>query len=284
MITPQNWADYELLDSGDKQKLERWGAYILARPEPQALWSKQKPELWEKADAQFTRGEKGGKWKKREGSAMPDEWTVIYGSLTFKLKPTLFKHTGIFPEQAANWEWIRAQIGAAKRPIRLLNLFAYTGGATLAAASAGAEVTHLDAASGIVEWAKENSALSNLSDKPVRWLVDDALKFIAKEARRGAKYDAIVMDPPSYGRGAKGEVWKLEDHILELIEGARGLLSEKPLFLIISSYTTGFSQTTLSNMIESVFKNPSVVHIEELGLTPKEGYAVPAGITARIVF
>jgi 23S rRNA (cytosine1962-C5)-methyltransferase len=283
MTTPKNWQDYEILDSGEGMKLERWGKYTLARPDPQALWPKQNPKLWKDIDAEFIRTETGaGKWKRRAG--VPEQWTVSYGDLTFHIKPTTFKHTGLFPEQAANWDFISQKIKSAHRPIKLLNLFAYTGGATLAAAKAGAHITHVDAAEGMIDWAKENAKASGLELAPIRYLVDDALKFVEREHRRGETYDAIIMDPPSYGRGAKGEVWKLEDHILELLNATEKILSAEPLFVLVNAYTTGFSRIALMNMMESVFvqKHEGKLSSDELALTPHEGgLPLPAGIFTR---
>ena len=283
MILTPNWTEYELLDSGDKMKLERWGLYLLARPEPQALWPKQRPDLWEKADATFTRAPGGtGGWKKK--TDLPDEWAVSYKKLTFKVKPASFKHTGIFPEQASNWDWIDEQIekaGKSTGPIRVLNLFGYTGGASLAAAKAGAKVVHVDASKGTNEWAKENALGSGISEDSIRFLEDDALKFVAREARRNNSYEGIIMDPPSYGRGAKGELWKLEDHFWELVSSAARILSEKPLFFLVNSYTTGVSATVIENMLSSIFEKKGTISVRELGLAPKDGFVVPAGVAGR---
>ena len=281
MLTPSSWTDYELLDSGDESKLERWGSHILSRPEPTALWPKQKPELWERTDLVFIKGEKNtGRWqRKRE---VPESWNISYKQLTFKIKPTGFKHTGLFPEQASNWDWIAEHLTNSST---VLNLFGYTGGATLAAALAGAEVTHVDASEGSIEWARENAALSGLAEKPIRWIADDALKFVEREGRRGARYDAIIMDPPSYGRGAHGEVWKLEEKITPLLRACDKILSEQPRFVLINTYTTGFSVATLENLIRTTFtKKIASIESTELGLKGKETLTLPAGTTTRITF
>lgn len=280
-LVPQNWTDYELLDSGDAMKLERWGDFVLSRPEPAARWPKETPELWEKADAEFIRKAGGtGSWKMKR--ALPEAWKIQYKDLTFLIKPATFKHTGIFPEQAVNWDWITEKIQTAKRPIKLLNLFGYTGAASVAAAKAGAHVTHIDASKGTNEWAAENAQASGIEKDAIRFLVDDALKFIAREKRRGNSYDAIIMDPPSYGRGAKGEVWKIDDHLWDLVSSATELLSKKPLFLIVNSYTTGITSQQLKNILKAAFKDKSgAIEVYEIGLEPKNGFTLPAGITGR---
>ncbi len=282
MWVSEHWKDYELLDCSGGEKLERWGQYVLRRPDPQAIWQTPKDRDWDRADAVYRRSESGGgKWIKSE---VPASWQIREGNLTFQVKLMNFKHTGIFPEQAANWAFIDDVIRHAGRSVRVLNLFAYTGAASLAAASAGASVCHVDAAKGMVAWAKENAAASGLSDKPIRWIVDDCRKFVEKEIRRGKTYDAIIMDPPSYGRGPTGEVWKLEDSLWDFLQLCCGVLSEKPLFVLISSYTTGLSPSVLTYLSETVFsarwggKGES----QELGLpVTKSGLTLPCGAACR---
>ena len=282
MWVSEHWKDYELLDCSGGEKLERWGQYVLRRPDPQAIWQTPKDRDWDRADAVYRRSESGGgKWIKSE---VPASWQIREGNLTFQVKLMNFKHTGIFPEQAANWAFIDDVIRHAGRSVRVLNLFAYTGAASLAAAAAGASVCHVDAAKGMVAWAKENAAASGLSDKPIRWIVDDCRKYVEKEIRRGKTYDAIIMDPPSYGRGPTGEVWKLEDSLWDFLQLCCGVLSEKPLFVLISSYTTGLSPSVLTYLSETVFsarwggKSES----QELGLpVTKSGLTLPCGAACR---
>lgn len=282
MWVSEHWKDYELLDCSGGEKLERWGQYVLRRPDPQAIWQTPKDRDWDRADAVYRRSESGGgKWIKSE---VPASWQIREGNLTFQVKLMNFKHTGIFPEQAANWAFIDDVIRHAGRSVRVLNLFAYTGAASLAAAAAGASVCHVDAAKGMVAWAKENAAASGLSDKPIRWIVDDCRKFVEKEIRRGKTYDAIIMDPPSYGRGPTGEVWKLEDGLWDFLQLCCGVLSERPLFVLISSYTTGLSPSVLTYLSETVFsarwggKSES----QELGLpVTKSGLMLPCGAACR---
>lgn len=250
-----NWNDYELIECGNGYKLERWKNIILSRPDPQAIWDKESND-WKKADAHYIRSNKGGgHWEFY--NKIPEKWIINYKGLKFKVSPTNFKHTGIFPEQAANWDYMMNKISNSnKTDIKVLNLFAYTGGATLACAKAGAsEVVHLDASKGIIQWAKENMELSNLANKKIRFIVDDALKFVQREKRRGRKYDAIIMDPPSYGRGPNNEVWKIEEKLVELIKACNEILSDDALFMIINCYTTGFSATVLNNVMHSCLKN-----------------------------
>ncbi|MCX7923624.1 MAG: class I SAM-dependent methyltransferase [Clostridia bacterium] len=250
MLLADDWKDYELIDTGNGEKLERWGDFILRRPDPQIIWPlKDESGAWKKADAYYHRSQSGGGgWDfKRK---LPEKWTISYDKLSFYITPTGFKHTGLFPEQAVNWKWIIEKIRSAKRPIRVLNLFAYTGGATVASAYAGAEVCHVDAAKGMVAWAKENIALSGLADRPVRYIVDDVIKFVQREKRRERQYDAIIMDPPSYGRGPKGEVWKIEDELFGFVQECMEILSPEPLFFLINSYTTGFSPTVVGNILK----------------------------------
>lgn len=248
----KNWKDYECIDCGDGYKLERWKDIILSRPDPQVIWNKADTKVWKQVDANYIRSNKGGgHWE--YNNKIPDHWIINYGPLKFKVAPTGFKHTGIFPEQAANWDYMMDTIKSSVRnDIKVLNLFAYTGGATMACSAAGAaEVVHVDASKGMVNWAKENMVLSNLGDHHIRFIVDDVLKFVAREKRRGHHYDAIIMDPPSYGRGPNNEVWKIEEQLLPLINASIELLSENALFMIINSYTTGFSSTVLNNVLES---------------------------------
>lgn len=285
MQIPLEWKEYELLDSGHGMKLERWGAFVLARPEPQAIWPKELADTeWEKADATFLKKADGkGGWETKK--ELPEQWEVSYKKLKFIVRPTSFKHTGLFPEQAVNWDWIMKKISAEKRnePVRVLNLFGYTGGATVAAASVGATVTHLDASHGMVDWTKENLTLSGFEKAPVRLIVDDALKFVAREAKRNVKYDAIIMDPPSYGRGTKGEVWKLEEKLWPLVEECGKLLSENPLFFLINAYTTGTSAIMIENVLGAAMKyRGGELSHDELGLqSSKTGTLLPAGIFCR---
>ena len=278
-----SWSDYELLDCSDGQRLERWGKYILVRPDPQVLWKHcKKHPMWKRADAVYTRsGSGGGSWN---DNSLPEEWKIGYKNLTFSIRPMGFKHTGLFPEQAVNWDWCSERIREAGRPVKVLNLFAYTGGATLAAASAGANVTHVDASKGMVTWAKENAAASHLEDTPVRWLVDDCVKFVEREIRRGNKYDGIIMDPPSYGRGPKGEIWKIEESIYPFVELAAQLLSDDALFFLINSYTTGLQPAVLSYMLSTVIqkKRGGEVQSSEIGLpVSSNGLVLPCGATGR---
>ncbi|MGE4484920.1 MAG: class I SAM-dependent methyltransferase [Oscillospiraceae bacterium] len=283
MWISDKWADFELLDCSRGEKLERWGKYILVRPDPQALWDTPKTDQrWKRPSGRYTRSsEGGGRWEKEN---LPESWQIGYFDLKFNVRPMNFKHTGIFPEQASNWDFIMGKIRACGRPIKLLNLFAYTGGATIAAASAGASVCHVDAARGMVSWAKENARASGLEDKPVRWIVDDCGKFVEREIKRGRRYDAIVMDPPSYGRGPNGEVWKLEDNLFQFINLCSGVLSDDPLFVIINSYTTGLSASALTYMAESVFTKRfgGRAESDELGLPVTDtGLYLPCGAACR---
>ena len=286
MWLADNWKDdYQVLDAHDGEKLERWGKWILRRPDPQVIWSSTHPHPdWEHAHGIYHRSATGGgQW---EFHGLPDEWTVSYGGLTFRLKPFTFKHTGLFPEQAVNWDWMRGLIEGAGREISALNLFAYTGGATLAMAKAGAKVVHVDAAKGMVDWAKENAAASNLQDAPVRWLTDDCLKFVKREIRRGHRYDAIVMDPPSFGRGPGGEIWKLETSLYPFLTECAKLLSEQPLFVLLNSYTTGLQPLTLANLLHAAFdpvrKGQAVA--DEVCLPVANGLLLPCGASARMTF
>lgn len=280
MLVSDKWRDYEVLDASDGEKLERWGQYVLIRPDPQVIWNTgRKDPRWKTADACYHRSSTGGgSWEIRD---LPERWTVSYGSFTFAIKPFSFKHTGLFPEQAVNWERIHNLVKG--RTAKILNLFAYTGGATVAAASAGGFVTHVDASKGMVTWGKENASLSGIPENRVRWLTDDCLKFIRREIRRGNKYDGIIMDPPSYGRGPGGEVWKLEKDIYPFLTEAAELLSDEPLFVLINSYTTGLQSGTMAYMSDSVFTKRFGGHTEadETGLpVSASGLILPCGCSA----
>lgn len=282
MWIADNWKDYEVLDTSKGEKLERWGDYLLIRPDPQVIWDTPKKNRgWKKCNGHYHRSSKGGgDW---EFFDLPKQWQIHYGELTFNLKPFSFKHTGLFPEQAANWDWFGDLIRRANRSVKVLNLFAYTGGATLAAAAAGAHVTHVDASKGMVTWARENAASSGLSDAPIRWIVDDCVKFVQREIRRGNHYDAIIMDPPSYGRGPKGEIWKIEESIHGLIQLCTELLSEDPLFFLVNSYTTGLQPAVLTYMIAMELKKfKGFVRSEEIGLPVTDaGLVLPCGASGR---
>ena len=284
MWIADGWKDYEVIDCSDGEKLERWGKYILLRPDPQVLWSTPKKNpAWHKLNGHYHRSNKGGgEW---EFFSLPKQWTINYKELTFNLKPFSFKHTGLFPEQAANWNWFSELIkNSPKKDIKVLNLFAYTGGATCAAAKAGAAVTHVDASKGMVTWAKENAASSGLADAPIRWIVDDCVKFVEREIRRGNKYDAIIMDPPSYGRGPKGEIWKIEEKIHSFINLCSQLLCDKPLFFLVNSYTTGLAPAVLTYMISTEVKSKFGGHVvsDEIGLPVTEtGLVLPCGAAGR---
>ncbi len=283
MWIADQWKDYEVLDTSAGEKLERWGSYLLVRPDPQVIWNTKKTNpRWKSINGHYHRSAKGGgEW---EFFDLPEQWSIRYKTLTFQLKPFSFKHTGLFPEQAANWDWFSEKIASAKRPVKVLNLFAYTGGATLSAAAAGANVTHVDASKGMVSWAKENAKSSGLEAAPIRWLVDDCVKFAEREIRRGSKYDAIIMDPPSYGRGPKGEIWKIEDSIFPFIELCAQLLSDKPLFFLINSYTTGLQPAVLAYMMNTAITSKFGGHVEagEIGLPVREnGLILPCGASGR---
>ena len=284
MFLAKNWNDYEILDCSEGEKLERWGDKILVRPDPQSVWktSKDIPQ-WRRADARYNRSKSGGgSWQCYR--RLPDMWTVSYKNLTFGIKPMGFKHTGLFPEQAANWDWFSELISAKREEVSVLNLFAYTGGATVAAAAAGARVCHVDAARGMVAWAKENAALSGLSDRPIRYIVDDVKKFAQREIRRGHKYDGIIMDPPSYGRGPGGEVWKIENEIFDLIELCTELLSDQALFFLVNSYTTGLSGSVMDNILKLTVQKRfgGEIRSDEVGLpVMTRGLVLPCGYSAR---
>jgi 23S rRNA (cytosine1962-C5)-methyltransferase len=277
------WSDYELLDAGDGMKLERWGAHKLVRPDPQVIWPRKTE--WRDWHGWYHRSERGGgKWEFRQ--ALPESWTVAYRNLTFRIRPTNFKHTGLFPEQAVNWDWCSDLIRAARksgREISVLNLFGYTGAASVAAAAAGASVCHVDAAKGMVEWCGENAALSGIKDRPIRYIVDDCLKFVRREIKRGRKYDALIMDPPSYGRGTGGEMWKLEDHLWSLLKDCREVLSDRPLFFLLNSYTTGLSPSVIANLLAELFADAGgIVSTGEVGLPIRsDGKTLPCGIFGR---
>ena len=285
MWIANNWKDYEVIDCSQGEKLERWGDYILVRPDPQVIWNTKKANKgWKKMNGHYHRSSKGGgEW---EFFDLPQQWTINYKELTFNLKPFSFKHTGLFPEQATNWDWFSSIIKKADKPVKVLNLFAYTGGATLAAAKAGANVTHVDASKGMVNWAKENAVSSGLKDAPIRWLVDDCVKFVEREIRRGNKYDGIIMDPPSYGRGPKGEIWKIEDSIYPFVQLCTQILSDNPLFFLINSYTTGLAPSVLTYMIETEVASKFGGHTEseEIGLpVSSNGLVLPCGASGRWV-
>ena len=283
MWKAEKWKDYEVLDTSDGEKLERWGKYYLVRPDPQVIWFTSKEDRrWRDFDARYARSNSGGgQWSRNR---LPERWQIRYRELTFNVKPMNFKHTGVFPEQAANWDFIDAQIRSAGRRINVLNLFAYTGGATLAAAAAGASVCHVDAAKGMVAWAKENTASSGLSEAPIRWIVDDCAKFVEREIKRGRRYDAVIMDPPSYGRGPSGEIWKLEKDLYPFVKLVAGVLSDEPLFFIINSYTTGLAPSVLTCLLKTVIEPRFGGHTEsdELGLPVTDsGLVLPCGATGR---
>lgn len=283
--TAGQWTDYELIDCGRGEKLERWGDKLLVRPDPQAIWDTSRDHKgWKRPDARYARSNTGGgQWTSGGGLG---KWQVHYKDLTFNVGLMNFKHTGVFPEQAANWDWAREQIQNAGRPVSVLNLFAYTGGATVACAAAGASVCHVDAAKGMVQWARDNAKASGLEDKPIRWIVDDCAKFVEREIRRGRRYDAVIMDPPSYGRGPSGEVWKLEESLYPFVELVSGVLSGDPLFVILNSYTTGLSPSVLTYILQTVIggKFGGYTVSDELGLpVTRTGLALPCGATGRWV-
>ncbi len=283
MWISDKWSDYEVIDTSCGEKLERWGKYILLRPDPQVIWNTPKrAKEWKKLNGHYHRSTRGGgEW---EFFQLPDEWSIRYRDLTFRLKPFSFKHTGLFPEQAVNWDWFSQIIREARSPVKVLNLFAYTGGATLAAARAGAAVTHVDASKGMVLWAKENAASSGLGNAPIRWLVDDCVKFVEREIRRGSTYDGIIMDPPSYGRGPKGEVWKMEDNIYPFLEMVVKLLDPKALFFLINSYTTGLQPGVLTYLLNATVarKLGGQTVSSEIGLpVSASGLTLPCGASGR---
>ncbi len=283
MWVTNGWKDYELIDCSNGEKLERWGQHTLVRPDPQAIWkTPRNHSAWRRHDGRYSRSNTGGgAWEKNK---LPERWTVDYGELTFNVKPMNFKHTGLFPEQASNWDFAAQQIKNAGRPINVLNLFAYTGGATVACAAAGASVCHVDAAKGMVAWAKENAASSGVADRPIRWIIDDCAKFVEREIRRGRTYDAVIMDPPSYGRGPSGEVWHLEENLWDFVELVSQVLSDDPLFFLISSYTTGLAPSVLTYILESIITKKYGGHTvsDELGLpVTASGLVLPCGSAGR---
>ena len=283
MWLAERWKDYELLDCGGGEKLERWGKQVLVRPDPQAIWNTPRRHPgWKRPDGKYARSSSGGgQWTFR---AVPERWQVNYRDLTLQVGLMNFKHTGVFPEQAANWDFARSLIEGAGRPVNVLNLFAYTGGATVACAAAGASVCHVDAAKGMVQWARENARLSGLEEAPIRWIVDDCGKFVEREIRRGRRYDAVILDPPSYGRGPSGEVWKLEENLFPFVELVSKVLSDDPLFVILNSYTTGLSPSVLTYILQTVVGKKFGGHTvsDELGLPVTEsGLALPCGAAGR---
>ena len=283
MWKSDGWKDYELIDCGGGERLERWGKYILVRPDPQAIWATpRKNPLWRRVDGRYARSSTGGgAWEKKQ---VPERWQIHYGPLTFQVKPMNFKHTGLFPEQGANWDWAGDLIRRGGRPNAVLKLFAYTGGATVACAAAGASVCHVDAAKGMVQWARENARCSGLEEAPIRWIVDDCGKFVEREIRRGRRYDAVIMDPPSYGRGPSGEIWKLEENLYPFVELVSRVLSDEPLFFLINSYTTGLAPSVLTYILETLITRRYGGHTEsdELGLPVTEtGLVLPAGASGR---
>lgn len=282
MWLADNWKDYEVIDCSCGEKLERWGKYILVRPDPQVIWNTPKKEQgWQQRNGHYHRSSKGGgEW---EFFNLPQQWSIRYRNMTFHLKPFHFKHTGLFPEQAVNWDWCAEKIKQSAYPVKVLNLFAYTGGATLSAAMAGASVTHVDASKGMVTWAKENAEASGLKEAPIRWLVDDCVKFVEREIRRGNRYDAIIMDPPSYGRGPKGEIWKIEESIYPFIQLCSRLLSDHPLFFVINSYTTGLQPAVLAYMLQSELKKfGGKITADEIGIpVSSNGLTLPCGACGR---
>ena len=283
MNIASDWKDYEILDMANGEKLERWNNIYLIRPDPQIIWKeKSYPEKWKQANARYNRSSSGGgNWQRYK--KIPDAWQVKYKDLTFNIKPMGFKHTGLFPEQAVNWDWMINKIKNAGREIKVLNLFAYTGGATVACSYAGASVCHVDSSKGMVTWAKENVASSGLADRPVRYIIDDVTKFVQREIRRGNKYDAIIMDPPSYGRGKNGEVWQFENNIADLVELCSQVLSDEPLFFLINSYTTGISSKVLENILTlKLHKRNGKLSSGEIGLPMKDSNLIlPCGIYGR---
>lgn len=287
MWLADGWKEYEVIDTSEGEKLERWGDYLLIRPDPQTIWKTEKTEAgWKKPNAHYHRSSRGGgEW---EFFDLPKSWEIHYGELTFHLQPFSFKHTGLFPEQAANWDWFSRLISDAKaeepeRTIKVLNLFAYTGGATVAAARAGAAVTHVDASKGMVTWAKENAVSSGLENAPIRYIVDDCQKFVEREIRRGNQYDAVIMDPPSYGRGPKGEIWKIEDNIYDFVKLCAGVLTKNPLFFLINSYTTGLQPAVLAYLLGTELKKfGGKIEADEVGLpVSSNGLVLPCGASGR---
>ncbi len=283
MWIADEWKDYEVLDCSGGEKLERWGKYILVRPDPQVIWNTPRDsKSWQTYNARYARSKTGGgAWVAKK---LPEKWDIHYKELTFQVKPMNFKHTGVFPEQATNWDWAMEKIRHAKREISVLNLFAYTGGATLACAAAGASVCHVDAARGMVSWARENATASGLENRPIRWIVDDCAKFVEREIKRGRRYDAIIMDPPSYGRGPSGEIWKIEKNLFDFVKLCTDVLSENPLFVLINSYTTGLAPSVVGYISDSLFsaKYGGHTNCDELGLpVTRSGLVLPCGAAGR---
>lgn len=283
MWIANQWKEFEVIDTSDGEKLERWGRYYLVRPDPQVIWATKKEHpRWHSFDARYARSNSGGgQWSRHQ---LPERWQVHYRDLTFHVKPMNFKHTGVFPEQAVNWDFIDRTIREAGRPVSVLNLFAYTGGATLAAAKAGASVCHVDAARGMVAWARENAASSGLSEAPIRWIIDDCAKFVEREIKRGRRYDAVIMDPPSYGRGPSGEIWKLEKDLYPFLKLVAGVLSDEPLFFLINSYTTGLAPSVLTCLLDTILTPRFGGHTvsDEVGLpVSQSGLVLPCGATGR---
>ena len=281
MEIARNWKDYEILDMADGQKLERWGKTYLIRPDPQIIWKKKSfPEKWKQADAIYHRSNSGGGYWEYKRKLEP--WQIKYHELCFQIKPMNFKHTGLFPEQAVNWDWMMKKIKQENREVKILNLFAYTGGATVACLKAGASVCHVDSSKGMVAWAKENVMASQLQDKKVRYIVDDVIKFVQREIRRGNSYDGIIMDPPSYGRGANGEIWKFEDNLEDLVQLCTKVLSQNPIFFLINSYTTGISSHVLENLLKLYIPKKGKTTCGEIGLPmTNSNLILPCGIYAR---
>jgi 23S rRNA (cytosine1962-C5)-methyltransferase len=283
VITPYDWSDYTLLDAGDGEKLERWGKYLLSRPDPQAIWHKKKKDIWRNIDAVYHRSDKGGgEWE--YFTDIPLTWHIKYKSYTFIVRPTNFKHTGVFPEQAVNWDWMADRIKSSGVRVKILNLFAYTGCATTVCASSGAFVTHVDASKGMIKWARENRTLNKLSDNSSRYIVDDVSKFVNREIKRGVIYDAVIMDPPAYGRGANGEMWKIEDDLHDLILACKSILSDKPLFFLLNSYASNLSPMALQNILSSVFSADVFSHTDagEITLPIDSGGFLPCGVYVRL--
>ena len=290
MRIAQNWKDYKIIDTSSGEKLESWGGVTLVRPDPQVIWNTPKQNrLWTAADGHYLRSSSGGgRWD--DERITQREWKISYGDLRFCIRPTGFKHTGLFPEQAVNWDYMRELIETSEKPaneLNILNLFAYTGGATLACAAAGANVCHVDASKGMVAWARDNAKASGLEDRPIRWIVDDCKKFVEREIRRGRKYDGIIMDPPSYGRGPSGEMWRLEDNIYDFVELCTQILSDKPLFFLLNSYTTGLSPSVMAYLLSSTVgkKYNAKITADEIGLpVESSSVALPCGSTAIATF
>lgn len=284
MHLAEGWKDYQLLDAGGGEKFESWAGIKVVRPDPQAFWPRNKSINWNEHDMYYHRSKSGGGSWEIKNPKTPEAWKVAFSDLKFHIRPTGFKHMGLFPEQAVNWQWVQNKIKAAQRPINVLNLFAYTGGATVSALSAGASVTHVDAAKGMNNWAKDNIHLSGLSAKPHRILTDDVLKFVRREGRRGTQYDGIIMDPPVFGRGPGGEMWKLEEKLYELVNECAKILSDQPLFILINAYTAGFSPTVFGNVLDIIKENyrlGGIVSTAEIGLPAKSNVILPCGMFAR---